>query len=42
VDFELIIFDCDGILVHGELLSRRCLASASAMLSVAARDGVIR
>jgi HAD superfamily hydrolase (TIGR01509 family) len=34
VSFDLIIFDCDGVLVDSELLSCRCLSDALAQLGI--------
>ena len=41
VDFELIIFDCDGVLVDSEMLSCRCLAEALTSLGIPTQVGVI-
>jgi HAD superfamily hydrolase (TIGR01509 family) len=41
MDFELIIFDCDGVLVDSELLSCRCLSAALGTLGIEAGVEVI-
>ncbi len=41
MDFELVIFDCDGVLVDSELLSCRCLADALGTLGIEVDVGAI-